>query len=205
MISPPAALLYLAKEEGLSITQALDRQPPDVREEVRSAQGSNSQQRTRLSLGSKLSRSKNRKSSKITAEMINLFLKDETLRKRCKKLLQGNNHFDQVIREATTVFEDRLKKKTGIENSIRPLDLVGKAVNPNPHNAVIEVSKKKDEQEGFHSLCKGLILFFRNRTHHTLSDEFTREEALEFCGFIDLLLRFIEQAKVHSDRVKINT
>jgi hypothetical protein len=74
-------------------------------------------------------------------------------------------------------------------------------VGPDPHKAIIEVSSDRDEQEGFYSICKGTMLFFRNRAHHALSDQFTREDALKFCGFIDTILGTMEQADIHLDRV----
>lgn len=85
---------------------------------------------------------------------------------------------------------------------MRPLDLVGKALSPDPQKAIIEVSSDKDEQEGFYSICKGTMLFFRNRAHHGLSDSFTREDAFEFCGFIDIILGVIDQSQIHLDRVQ---
>ena len=45
----------------------------------------------------------------------------------------------RLRREATTVLDDRLKKKTGITN-MNPDNLVGKALNPDPLKAAIEVS-----------------------------------------------------------------
>src|ERR1039458_4240951 len=43
----------------------------------------------------------------------------------------------RLRREATTVLDDRLKKKTGITN-MNPDNLVGKALNPDPLKAAIE-------------------------------------------------------------------
>jgi uncharacterized protein (TIGR02391 family) len=197
-ISSTAAQLIWAKDLGLGIANALHKLPPDVREEVRSASAAPSPPPRAMS-GVKQAAHK-RKAQPITAATVGALLQDAQLLARCRDLLQAKKHFDRAFREATTVLDDRLKTKTGI-NHMNPENLVGKALNPDPSKAVLEVSADKSEQEGFHSICKGIMLTFRNKTHHTLSDKFTREDALKFCGFIDSVLSVIEQATVHLDRV----
>lgn len=197
-ISSTAAQLVWAKELGIGIANALNKLPPDVREEVRSAGSGPSAPRTS---NGKRPATQKRKAEPITPATIDTLLQDGQLRARCKDLLRAKKHFDRVIREATTVLDDRLKKKTGITH-MNPENLVGKALNPDPSKAVLEVSSDEAEQEAFHSICKGIMRGFRNKTHHSLSDKFTREDALKFCGFMDTILGVIEQAKIHHDRVQ---
>ena len=196
-ISSTAAQLVWAKQLGIGVANQLAKVSADVREEVRSvgttapAAGFNK---------GKIAAPAKRKAEPITPATIRKLLHDNQLHSRCADLLQRKKHFDRVFREATTVLDDRLKKKTGITN-MSPQDLVGKALSSDPAKAVIAVSAVKAEQEGFYSICKGIMLTFRNTAHHSLSDKFTREDALKFCGFVDTVLGVIEQATIHLDRV----
>jgi hypothetical protein len=199
-ISSTAAQLIWAKHMGIGIANALHKLPADVREEVRSAGVSPSPVAAPRRSNGTRSPIHKRKPEPITAATIDTLLHDPQLRGRCRDLLRARGHFDRVFREATTVLDDRLKKKTGI-TEMTPENLVGKALNPDPSKAVLEVSAAKSEQEGFHGICKGIMLTFRNKTHHSLSDKFTLEDALKFCGFVDTVLGVIEQATTHTDRV----
>lgn len=199
-ISSAAAQIVWAKEQGIGITHALNKLPAEIREEVRIAQRVGVVPASVRSVAAKPTRTEARRSSAITAATVNSLLQDQTLRERCKDLLRARRHFDRVFREATTVLDDRLKTKSGIKN-MNPVSLVGKVLNPDPKKAVLEISPDGDEQRGFHAICQGVMLAFRNSAHHSLSEGFTREGALKFCGFIDTILGSIEQAEIHIDRV----
>ncbi len=176
----------------------MNRLPFAVREEVRGTQ--NVTRPDAPLANGKAVASHPRKTEPITGATIDALLRDPELRGRCKDLLRGRGHFDSVIREATTVLDDRLKRKTGIRH-MNPENLVGKVLNPDPTKAVIEVSADKSEQDGVHSICRGIMLAFRNKAHHSLSDKVTREDALKFCGFLDTVLGLLEQATIHPGRV----
>jgi uncharacterized protein (TIGR02391 family) len=198
-ISSLAAQLLWAKEMGIGIAVALNRAEPTVREEV---------QRSTTSAPSPASPSSRQRIKSIArgrahpdvGVAVDFVLEDEELRGRCRDLLLARKHYDRVVREATTVLDDRLKTTAGITH-MNPAALVGKALNPDPSMAVIVVSAEKDEQRGFFSICNGVMLAFRNKTHHSLSNTFTQVDALKVCGFVDALLAVIGKAAIHPERV----
>ena len=63
---------------------------------------------------------------------------------------------------------------------------------------VLVASENNDEHEGFCHICRGIMLAFRNPTHHYLSDSFSREDALKFTVFVDNLLKIVDKCKIIS-------
>jgi uncharacterized protein (TIGR02391 family) len=200
-ISSEAALVLWCRQFGVGATTFLNKQPAFVRDEVRGASAGNGDGSPRAqSAGSPPSKKRSASGKPAFGPIVDMVLQDGQLRDRCRDLLTARKNFDRVFREATTVFDDRLKKLSGIQR-MNPQSLIGKALSPDPQKAILEISAEKEEQEGFYSICKGVMLVFRNTTHHALSDKMTREDALKFCGFIDALLTVLGQAIVHPDRV----
>ena len=197
-VSSEAAQLIWARDLGIGIGRILNKHSA-LRAEIQGTTTAAAPALRPRAQAAKAPRSA-AKDQPITAATIRTLLKDEQLHGRCKDLILAKRHFDRAVREATTVLDDRLKTKTGIKN-MNPGNLVGKALNPDPTKAVIEVSADRAEQEGMHSICKGIMLAFRDKAHHTLSDRLTCEDALTFCGFIDTILGVIEKATIHKDRV----
>ena len=200
-ITSEAAQILWAQELSIGVANALNMAFGEVRQEVRDARAASSSMPASMrgQTTRQLATPPKRKAKPITASTIKALLQDKQLHARCGDLLRAKKHFDRAFREATTVLDNRLKTKTGIKN-MNPENLVSKAINPDPTRAVIEISPEKAEQEGFHSLCKGIMLAFRNPAHHSLSEKFTREDALKFCGFVDAVLGVIEQSTIHPER-----
>ncbi len=197
-ISSSAAQLVWAKELGIGVANRLAKVSAEIRQEVRSVAEGGGITGTAVNQPHKARSAQ--KAEPITSATIRTLLLDDQLYARCKDLLQAPRHYDRVIREATTVLDDRLKKITGIKN-MNPENLVGKVLNPDPSRAVIEISADRSEQDAVYSICKGIMLGFRNPAHHSLSDKFTREDALKFCGFVDTALGLIQKGTVHPDRI----
>ncbi|MEM2107537.1 MAG: TIGR02391 family protein [Candidatus Bathyarchaeia archaeon] len=194
-ISSEAAQVIWAKELGIGTAHFQRTLPPQIQQEIRDS-FSIFLPRIHGGLTAKPSAQRDRRLRRqgSLSLAIEFLLTDDELRKRCTDLLRARSHFDRVFREGTTVLEDRLKRLAGINDSkINAIDLVGKVLHPN--NAILIVSSQNNEQEGFYFICRGLFQAFRNPTHHQLSDKFTREDALRFCGFLDSLLAVLKQAQ----------
>lgn len=197
-ISSEAALVLWCKENSIGTTQYLNKQPEWVREQVRSGIGQSNQPRPPRP--ATIQRPPRRKIQPKMTHIVDAVIEDQQLRERCRDILSAPKNHDRVIREATTVLDSRLKTLTGIKG-MSPNDLVGKVLKPDPTKAVIEVSSEPQEQEGFFKLCNGIMLAYRNSTHHSLSDKFSQADALKFCGTVDLLLDVIGKGTIHKDRI----
>lgn len=191
-ISSEAYLVLWAKQMGIGTGAFQRKLSPTIQTEIRETLP------TMFSTHSiapvKKNNEKQRVSQKPALTMaIEYLIIDDDLRDRCKDLLRAARNYDRVFREATTVLEDRIKKLSGIKR-MKPADLVSKVINPNPSRAILKVSDEPYEQEGFYSICKGLMLAFRDTTHHELSNSISREDALKFCGFVDSVLTILGNA-----------
>jgi uncharacterized protein (TIGR02391 family) len=122
-------------------------------------------------------------------------IKDKELQSRCIDLLSAKDKFDRVINQATLVLEDRIREKSEIKEKLEGVKLVTKALNSDLSKTILKVSDEPNEQDGFCSTCRGIMLSFRNPTHHHLTDKFTREDALKLCAFIDLLLGMVDASE----------
>lgn len=123
-------------------------------------------------------------------------IRDQELRERCADLIVGAGPFDRVINQATLVLEERLRNRAGLDRSNFGPGLVNAAVKSDPTESLIVFSTMKAEQEGYANILRGIMQALRNETHHTTGGDFSREDALSICGFIDRILRLIDQSLV---------
>lgn len=124
-------------------------------------------------------------------------IEDTELQKRCGDiLLEASGAFDRVINQATQILEDRIKKKSGLDNTaLIGIPLVSKAIHSKADHTILKFSDNADIQEQYAALFKGIIGVYRNPTHHGLDYECSREDALKFCAYIDLLLKEVEKSE----------
>lgn len=124
-------------------------------------------------------------------------IEDTELQKRCGDiLLEASDAFDRVINQATQILEDRIKKKSNLQDTnLIGLPLVSKAIHSKIELTILKFSDNPDIQEQYSALFKGIIGVYRNSTHHGFDYVCTREEALKFCAYIDMLLKEVENAE----------
>lgn len=123
------------------------------------------------------------------------YIHDKELRDRCLDLLKLESKFDRVVNQATQVFEDRIRAKAELSERTQGVDLINKVLNADLSKTIIKISDNPDEHEGFCHVSRGMMLTFRNPSHHQLTDDVTREQALKLCGFVDVLLSILEKSE----------
>src|SRR5208282_3892567 len=122
-------------------------------------------------------------------------IQDNELRDRCGDILLASSKFDRPINQATQVLEDRIRKKA--QPNLVGKKLVGEALvnfafNEDLSKTVLQVNDDPEDQRGFTQILRELVPAFRNKTHHHILNNLSREEAMRVCGFIDVLLRVVD-------------
>ncbi len=198
-ISSKAALAILAKEKGIGTSVYQRKLDPEIQAEIRYSLPTIITQSKPASLARKSSKAKNNQQTAVGKKTllkaaVEYVIQDVELRSRCEDLLLGKAHFDRAINQATLILEDRIRKKAKPSKRLVGESLVGFSINADLAQTVLKLSTSKEEQRGLSIIIKGIVPAFRNTTHHHVADNFAREDALKVCGFIDVLLRIIDNS-----------
>lgn len=197
-ISPEAALVLISKELGIGSATYQRSLDPNKQAEIRDllpsifAKIDRKSYITKKSSGFKDVTEPNQRARLKAA--IEYLIQDQELKNRCQDLLLAPSSFDRPINQATLVLEDRIRKKAQPSRQLVGVDLVNYAFKGDLSITVLKVSDNPGEQDGFANILRGMALSFRNLTHHHITSTFTREEALRVCGFIDVLLKIIDNS-----------
>lgn len=203
-VSSEAALIILARENGIGAA-AFQRKLDAVKQaEVRSslpgifANGDISIPRGRRTLGRGQTRVVSPSPRTNLKAAIEYLLLDHELLNRCRDILMAKDHFDRPINQATLVLEDRIRRKADFEKKLVGENLVNAAFKENLADTVLRVaSGDAEDQRGYLQIMRGIVPAFRNKTHHHVIKNFSSEDAMRVCGFIDVLLRVVDgSAKV---------
>jgi len=132
-----------------------------------------------------------------------LVINDEELRTRCADLLSSPGSYDRVIREATTILEDRVKRKcppARLAELIRnEADRTGEKLVEklfSPEHPVLIVSEEKLKRIAFFKILVGVVSYLRNPYHHTMDANAEWSWAWSTVGFIDRLLDEVDSCTV---------
>ena len=196
-VSSEAALIYLAKQSGIGTAVYQRKLDPSKQAEVRDLLAKRIPERTATARAAKRPSSPRKPASKRASLMsaTKHLLQDPGLRARCLDLLAASSRYDRAINQATLVLEDRIRKKAKPPTPMTGEPLVNFAFKDEMSKTVLQVgSGQADDQRGFTQILRGIVPAFRNNTHHHVSDSFSQEEAILVVGFIDVLLRVVENS-----------
>ena len=196
-VTSEEALLLWAKELGIGTSHAFRQLEPHMQEQVRALTSPPSEV-SKDTVQPAVGPSEIFRSSDPMMSAVDLLVEDSELLSRCKDLLRRGRHLDRVVREATTVLEDRIRNLSGITDPLRPVELVNRALNSDRNRAILLFGSTPNEQQGFHSICRGVVLAFRHKAHHRLSEDVNKEDAVKFLAFIDMLLGLLATTQKRS-------
>lgn len=114
---------------------------------------------------------------------------------RCVPLLEGPGPYDVAVNQATQVLECALRSEAEHAGRETGQALVSAVINGNPYQAQLMISLNHAEQEGFANLCRGIMQYYRNPTHHDMRN-IDKNEALAVCALIDQIIQKVEQASL---------
>jgi hypothetical protein len=122
--------------------------------------------------------------------MVEVTFLHHLLEERCAPVLRGDGPFDIAVNQATLALEVTLRCSAEYKGKETGANLVSAVLNGDPRRALLRISHDAAEQEGFANLCRGVMQYYRNPTHHDLRD-ISLQEATTVCLMIDQLLRKI--------------
>lgn len=201
-ISSEAALILIAKQCGIGTNvyqkKLTPSQQSEVRENIRpniisskhedSEVNGHTKQKYQVQLSERI----------LIKSSIDYIIKDPELIDRCIDLLTAKKNFDRAINQATLILEDRIRKKSNPPSRMVGVILANYAFNSDLNKTILKISDNPDEQDGFCNIIRGIMLSFRNLTHHHIVNNFSREYALSVCSFIDVLLQVVNNSqKIH--------
>ena len=196
-ISAEAALIILAKENGVGTSTYQRNLDATKQAEVRDALPALFASSPRTTTNGRQTKNKSPQISKRASlkSAIEYLIQDQALVDRCVDNLLGHRNFDIAINQATLVLEDRIRNKAQPTKKLVGEPLVNFAFNEDLSKTVLQVAgNDSDDQRGFTQILRGLVPTFRNKTHHHVIKTFSREDAMRVCGFIDVLLRVVDNS-----------
>jgi uncharacterized protein (TIGR02391 family) len=116
---------------------------------------------------------------------------DAELMQRCGSLLRMGS-FDEAVRGAFILLEERLREATGLEG-LTGTKLANEAFSPNKGPLSKLLATRQSEREGLRELYAGAFKLFRNPSAHGVVG-YSAAEGKAIIGFVNLLLLILARA-----------
>lgn len=117
---------------------------------------------------------------------------DEELMRRCSPLIRMDK-FDEAVRSAFVLLEERLRKAVG-EEGMTGTQLANYAFNPTKGPLAKHLGRTISEREGLRELYSGAFKLFRNPTAHGVVG-YSAAEGKAIIGLVDLMLKMLKRAE----------
>ncbi len=119
---------------------------------------------------------------------------DAELAQRCGHLVHLGA-FDEAVRSAFVLLEERLRKATGVEG-MTGTALANRAFNADPGSLALRLTEDKGEREGLRELFSGAFKLFRNPSAHGVVG-YTPSEGKAILELVNLLLGILKRVDDH--------
>jgi uncharacterized protein (TIGR02391 family) len=117
---------------------------------------------------------------------------DEELMRRCGHLVHMGA-FDEAVRSAFILLEERLRKAVG-EDRMTGTQLANHAFNATNGPLAKHLGRSQAEREGLRELYSGAFKLFRNPTAHGVVG-YSDAEGKDIIGLVDLMLKMLRRAE----------
>jgi uncharacterized protein (TIGR02391 family) len=112
---------------------------------------------------------------------------------RCRASFESGQYEDTIFNAAKTI-EDEIRRLIGAAEESLGTSLIADALAPGKNPPLI-LSTVTAEQEGVHSLFRGVIAWLKNPRSHRYLDTDNRTAAFEVLAFASYLMRMLDTAK----------
>lgn len=126
-------------------------------------------------------------------DSIQTLLDNKSLWSACKSSFENRDYWDACL-HAFRHLETKIREKCELSAEDHGIDLVNKAFNP--ANGILKIPSCviRSEEEGFHSINRGIVLFHRNAKGHR-EGNLDRKDAVKIICYVDYLLEILKTAR----------
>ena len=121
---------------------------------------------------------------------------DQKLLDSCEIEFNNTRYWNAVL-NALRHLEVRVKEKSGLNST--GFNLMSRAFGKDQGKLDILASQDQEEKEGFKLIMIGVMKFHRNQKAHN-EGELTIETAYQIIGYVDYLLKIVDQSKLVSEQ-----
>lgn len=124
---------------------------------------------------------------------LEILLDNKNLWSACKSSFENGDYWDACL-HAFRHLETKIRNKCELSADEHGVDLVNKAFNSNQGILKIPSCATHSEEEGFHSINRGIVLFHRNAKGHR-EGSIERKDAIKIICYVDYILNILNTAQ----------